>query len=206
MKDTSMSQPAFPTVFAPYAQYKNEGWNSGPTLVVQTTGDPLALASAVRDQVHALLAGQPVAEVATMDQLRARSLSQTRFIMLLLSIFAGIALVLAAVGIYGVMAYTAAQRTHEIGIRMALGAEPKDVMRLVLKLGAKLALAGVAIGTVAAFGLTRLMSSLLYGVSATDPVTFISVAALLGVVAVGSCFIPARRVMRVDPMIALRYE
>ncbi|MGA8104262.1 MAG: ABC transporter permease [Candidatus Acidiferrales bacterium] len=206
MKDTSMSQPALPTVFAPYAQYKNEGWDPAPMLVVQTTGDALAAASAVRDQVHALLADQPVAELATMDQLRARSLSQTRFIMLLLSIFAGIALVLAAVGIYGVMAYTAVQRTHEIGIRMALGAEPKDVMGLVLKLGTKLALAGVAIGTIAAFGLTRLMSSLLYGVSATDPVTFIAVAVLLGLVAVASCFIPARRVMRVDPMIALRYE
>ena len=106
----------------------------------------------MREQVRALLADQPVAEVATMDQLRARSLSQTRFIMLLLSIFAGIALVLAAVGIYGVMAYTAAQRCHEIGIRMALGAEPKDVMGLVLKLGSKLALAGVGIGTIAAFG------------------------------------------------------
>ena len=206
MKDTAVSQPALATVYAPYAQYKNEGWNSVPILVVRTTGDPLAVASAVRDQVHALLADQPVAEVAPMEQLLARSLSQARFIMLLLSIFAGVALVLAAVGIYGVMAYTAAQRTHEIGIRMALGARPKDVMGLVLKLGTKLALTGLAIGTVAAFGLTRLMSSLLYGVNATDPITFIAMAALLGVVAVGACWIPARRVMRVDPMIALRYE
>ena len=126
--------------------------------------------------------------------------------MILLSIMSGLALALAAIGIYGVMSYLTGQRTHEIGIRVALGASSRDVVRMVLREGMRIALAGVAIGIVAALGLTRLIASLIYGVGTWDPLTFLGVAALLSAVALLACFIPARRAMRVDPMIALRYE
>jgi putative ABC transport system permease protein len=175
-------------------------------VAVRTSGDPIALVGAVRDQLHSLLLNQPVAEIRTMNQLLARSLSQQRFSMFLLTIFAGLALVLSAVGIYGVMAYAVAQRIHEIGIRVALGASRTNVLTLVLGAGTKLAVAGVAIGLLCACGLTRLMGTLLYEVNPIDLVTFAGVAVLLTAVALLACYIPARRAMRVDPMIALRYE
>ncbi len=206
MKDTAMNQPALSTVFAPYFQYRNEGWASDFALTVRTSGDPLTLAKSVRDLIQQRLPDQPVSEVASMDDLLGRSLSGARFSMLLISIFAGLALVLAAIGIYGVMAYVVAQRTREIGIRLALGAEPKDVLRVVMEQGAKLALAGVAIGIIAALGLTRLMSSLLYGVKSTDLTTYVSVTGVLLFVALAACFLPARRASHVDPMVALRHE
>ncbi|HXN72654.1 MAG TPA: ABC transporter permease [Candidatus Acidoferrales bacterium] len=206
MKDTAMNQPALSTVFAPYFQFHHEGWNSDLVLTVKTAGDPLALAKTVRELIQKRLPDQPVSEVSSMDLLVGRSLSGARFSMLLISIFAGLALALAAVGIYGVMAYLVAQRTREIGIRLALGAEPKDVLRVVMEQGAKLALAGVAIGIVAALGLTRLMSSLLYGVKPTDFLTYLSVTAVLVLVALAACFLPALRASHVDPMVALRHE
>jgi putative ABC transport system permease protein len=206
MKDTAINQPALETVFAPYSQYGGEGWNSDPTIVVRSTGDPLALTGLIRDLIHSLVPGQPVGQTATMDEVLGKSLSQARFSMLLLTLFAGLALALAAIGIYGVMAYSVVQRSHEIGIRIALGAHPANVLRLVLAQGAKLALAGLLIGIAAAFGFTRLMSSLLYGVQAADPVTFTGVAILLGVVTLFACYVPARRAMSVDPIIALRHE
>ncbi|MGH9738254.1 MAG: FtsX-like permease family protein, partial [Candidatus Acidiferrales bacterium] len=147
-----------------------------------------------------------VYEVKTMNSIISDSLAARRFSMILLAIFAALALLLSCIGIYGVISYLVAQRTHEIGVRMALGAQPSQVLRLILGQGAKMALLGIAIGLVASLALTRLMTKMLFGVSAYDPLTFLGVAALLIVVALAACYIPARRAMRVDPMIALRYE
>lgn len=206
MKDSTLNAPAEATVFAPYAQYKNEGFNPAMEFVVKTSGAPGMMVAAVRDVVHALKPEQPVAHIATMDDVVAGSLSQARFSMFLLSTFAALALVLSAVGMYGVMAYVVAQRNREMGIRVAMGAQTVDLLRLVLQQGGKLAALGIALGIVAALGMMRLLSSLLYGVSAADPLTFVGVAILLMVVALAACYVPARRATRVDPMIALRYE
>jgi len=142
----------------------------------------------------------------TMDGIIADSLAERRFSMILLGIFAALALIMSSVGIYGVVSHLASQRTHEIGIRMALGAERRNVLRMVLAEGAKMALLGVAIGLVAAFALTRLIANMLFGISAHDPVTFAGVAGLLTLVALAACYVPARRAMKVDPLVALRYE
>jgi predicted permease len=179
---------------------------SNMTLVARTQGDPLSMAGMIKKEVLAVDKDQPVNNVRTMEQILTTSISQHRFSMLLLGIFAGVALILAAVGIYGVMSYTVAQRRHEIGIRQALGASRGDVLRLVVGQGLALTAAGVCLGLLGAFLLTRLMSSLLYGVSATDPLTFAGLALLLAGVALGACYVPARRATKVDPMIALRYE
>jgi ABC-type antimicrobial peptide transport system permease subunit len=141
-----------------------------------------------------------------MEEVVADSLAARRFSMILLGVFAALALLLSSIGIYGVISYVVGQRTHEIGIRMALGAQRSHVLRLMLGEGMKMALVGVAIGIAAALGLTQLMASMLFGVSATDPITFCGVALVLTSVALAACYIPARRAMRVDPMVALRYE
>jgi predicted permease len=176
------------------------------TMIVRTTADPLSLVSAVRRRVSERDAEQPVFDVQTMEKIVADSVAGRRFSMLLLGVFAGLALVLASVGIYGVISYTATQRTHEIGIRMALGAERTDVLRLVVGQGLRLSLIGIGAGLAAALGLTRLMSSMLYGVRPTDILTFVGVSLLLAGVAILSSYIPARRATRVDPLVALRYE
>jgi ABC-type antimicrobial peptide transport system permease subunit len=147
-----------------------------------------------------------MSKTQTMDSIISDSLASQRFSMAVLGVFAMLALALASVGIYGVISYLVGQRTQEIGIRVALGANRSDVLRMVLGDGMKMTLIGVGIGLAAALGLTRLMASLLFGVSATDPLTFAAVAMLLSVVALAACYIPARRAMRVDPMVALRYE
>jgi len=175
-------------------------------LVIQTAGDPLRLSKAVTDQVAAIDLNQPVSDVKSMEQRMGEGLEQRRFNMLLFSLFAGLALLLASVGIYGVLAYSVSQRTREIGIRIALGATGGNVARLVLRQGLLLATCGVAIGAAAAFALTRWMESLIYGVSPTDPVTFSSVAALLVAIALFASYVPARRAVRVDPMQSLRAE
>jgi putative ABC transport system permease protein len=183
-----------------------QGANTSMHLVARTTTDPLSMISAARSAIRAVDPDQPVYRVMTMEQVLTNSIAQPRLTMLLLGVFAALALVLAVVGIYGVMSYAVAQRTHEIGIRMALGAHAGDVVALVIRHGMKLALAGVAAGLIASFALTRLMARLLFNVSASDPVTFAVIALLLTAVAMVACYIPARRATKVDPMIALRYE
>ncbi len=175
-------------------------------VAVRTKGPPLAQVSEVRRALSHLNSQQVMYNTETMDGIVSDSLAARRFSMILLGIFAALALVMSCVGIYGVISYLAGQRTHEIGIRMALGAERRDVLRMVLGEGMKMALVGVAIGLVAAFGLTRLMAKMLFGVSAHDPLSFAGVAGLLILVALAACYIPARRATKVDPMVALRYE
>ncbi|MEK6322889.1 MAG: ABC transporter permease [Acidobacteriota bacterium] len=174
--------------------------------VVRTETDPQALASTFRRELQEVDNELPLYDVRTMDQLVSRSVSEPRFNMVLLAVFAGLALALASIGIYGVVAYSVAERTREIGIRMAMGAQADDVVKLVLKQGTMLISIGVALGLVAAFAVTRVISSFLFGVSATDPATFAGIALLLGVVALIACYIPARWATKVDPMVALRYE
>ncbi|MEK6300048.1 MAG: ABC transporter permease [Acidobacteriota bacterium] len=189
-------------MYLPEAQFPT----SFMTLVVRTNSDPSGMTASIREQILAVDRDQAVSNIATMKELLGDSISLRRFSMLLLISFAGIALTLAAVGIYGVISYTVTQRSHEIGIRMALGAGRKDILKLVVGQGMTLTLAGVAIGLVSAFGLTRVMVGLLFGVSATDPATFVLISIVLAGVALGACFVPARRATRVDPMVALRYE
>ena len=191
-----------PTVYWPHPELVM----SGMTILVRTSNDPLAMVSAARNELQQIDPELPMAAVAPMDQLLADSLSRSRFTMLLLGIFAAVALVLAAVGIYGLIAYSVTQRTQELGIRIALGAQRRDVLRLVLGQGTRLTLLGVTVGVLAGLGFARLLSTLLFGVSATDPLTFACVAALLGLVGLAACYIPARRATRVDPIVALRYE
>jgi putative ABC transport system permease protein len=202
VKHLALDSDPKPEMYFPFTQFPSFFM----TLVVRTSGDPLNLVAAARSEVLAVKNDQPISNVHTMEELLSNSVAQRRFNMLLLSIFAGVALLLAAVGIYGVMSYSVAQRTHELGVRMALGAQTSHVLALVVKQGMTLALAGVGIGLAAAFALTRILASLLYGVSATDPLTFSVIALLLASVALLACYLPARRATKVDPMIALRYE
>jgi predicted permease len=189
-------------IYLPHAQFPTS-FNS---IVVKTESDPSALAAAIRREIQALDKDQAVFNVTTLEQLLGDSILIRRFFMLLLLVFAALALILAAVGIYGVMSYVASQRTYEIGIRIALGAQTRDVLKLIIANGMALTLIGIASGLAGAFALTRLMSSLLFGVSATDTITFLSVSVGLMLVALLACYIPARRATKIDPLVALRYE
>jgi predicted permease len=192
-----------PEIYRPFGQ---ADWPFA-WIAVRTSGDPLALANAVRGAIWAINKEQPINSVVTMEHLAADSLAPRRANMILLALFAAIALLLSAIGIYGVMAYSVARRTHEIGIRVALGAHERDVLGMVLRQAVLLALGGVALGLSAAFGVTRLMRSLLVeGVSATDPATFVAIPVLLCAVAGLAAYLPAWRASRVDPMVALHYE
>src|ERR1044071_2735294 len=186
----------------PQAQYPG----SFMTLVVKTRTEPTNLIAAVRNEITAVDKDQAVYNVATMEQRLGDSISLRRFSMLLLMLFAALAWTLAAVGIYGVISYSVTQRTHEIGVRMALGAARRDILRLVVGQGIRLTLTGVTLRLGAGFGVTRALGSLLFGVSATDLATFAVISLALVGVALGACFVPARRATKVDPMVALRYE
>jgi ABC-type antimicrobial peptide transport system permease subunit len=173
---------------------------------MRTSGDPATISAAVRSEIRALDKGLPVLNTRTMNDVLSTSVAPRRTPMLLLSAFAAVALLLATIGIYGVTAYYVTQRTQEIGIRMALGAQIADVLKLVLKSGMVLAMIGIGAGVLGALSLTRLMKSLLFGVSATDAVTMLAVSACLLITALLACYIPARRATKVDPLVALRYE
>jgi predicted permease len=179
---------------------------AGTAVAVRYAGSSTAAFGAIRAAVQRMNSEQVVYDAETMNEIVATSLASQRFCMILLGGFAILALVLASIGIYGVISYLVAQRTNEFGIRMALGAQRADVLKMVIVQGAKMALRGIALGAIAAFGLTRLMSNLLFGVSSSDPLTYSAVAALLISVALAACYIPARRATRVDPVVALRYE
>jgi putative ABC transport system permease protein len=191
-----------PEYYLPHAQ---DAWGS-MSLVVRAKAEPTALAPAIRNEVLAMDKDQPIFLVRTMEEVRAQSVLVQRFAAVALGIFATIALILAMIGIYGVMSFAVAQRTHELGIRLALGARPGDVLRLVLGQGLALTLIGIVIGLMAALAITRLMSKLLFAVSATDPLTYVLITALLTIVTLLACWIPARRATKVDPMVALRNE
>jgi putative ABC transport system permease protein len=206
VKEMGLEAPAKAEMFFPYQQMPQALWNMPRDLIIRATGDPMSVAAAARQAVWSVDPTQPVSNIRTMDEILAEEVAQRRIGMTLLGAFAALALALASLGIYGVLSYSVAQRTQEIGIRMALGAGQKDVLRIVLADGMRLAAAGVAIGLGASFALTRLMAGLLFGVSASDPRTLGGVTLLLITVAFVACFIPARRATKVDPIVALRTE
>jgi len=202
VRDVALSRKPGPMMYVPFAQAPLYGGE----VVVRSSLSASSVAAGIRQAVRSIDKNLPVTDIESLNDALGQSISQERFRTFLLGSFSAIALVLAAVGIFGVISYSASQRTHEIGIRIALGAGRRDVLRLILGQGTKLALSGLGIGVVAAVLLMRLMSSLLYSISATDPVTFASVTVILLSVALIACYIPARRAMRVDPMVALRHE
>jgi predicted permease len=211
VKHDGLDAPVTPELYMPYAQTPFSQMPAGlrfpaMSLVARNGSDHDSLAAATRAEIKALDKDQPITNIRTLDQLLANSISQHRFYLLLLAFFAAIALALAAIGLYGVVSYTVKQRTQEIGVRMAFGAQAGDVLRLIIKFGMKLTLIGALIGLAGALALTRLMKTLLFDVSATDPLTFASITALLALVALLACFVPARRATKVDPLVALRNE
>jgi putative ABC transport system permease protein len=195
-----------PTVYVPMPQNPYPAALRNVFLAVRTTGEPKSLVAGIRSELRSLDREVPISQVQTMDEIVSGSLSQRRLSMTLLVLFSALAALLAAVGIYGVMAYIVAGRTHEIGIRMAMGAQQTEVLTMILGDGAKLTAIGIGIGLATAFALTRALASLLYGVSAADPATFAGISLLLAGVAMLASYIPARRAARVDPMEALRYD
>ena len=205
IKHFGLDQPEEPALYTPYPQ-SGRAWKRWMNLAIRSQGDAAAITQEVKSRVWKVDAQIPLTKTRTMAEVMSASVEARRFNMLLLGIFAAVAMLLAAVGIYGVMAYAVTQRTHEIGVRIALGAKPRDVIGMVVRRGMRLTLIGAAAGLALSFALTRLMSTLLFGVGATDPLTFALVSLLLAGVAMLACYIPARRAAKVDPMIALRCE
>jgi len=205
VKNAGLDRPAGTEIYLPYRQTQGSGFRV-LYAVLRGRGDPRPLAGAVRQELSQLDPALPLAQVRLMDDVMSAAQSRPRFLTILLGLFSGVALAIAIVGIYGVISYSVARRSKEFGLRMALGAQPGDVLRLVMRQGAGLALLGVGVGLVAAFGLTRLMSSLLFGITPTDPITFASVSVILAAVALAACYVPARRATQVDPIQTLRYE
>jgi len=204
VKHFGLDLPEQPALYSPYTQINP--WKRWMAITARTQANPESMAQTVKQQIWKVDSQLPITDVKTMNEVSAESFAARRFNMLLLAIFAGLALVLAAVGIYGVMSYAVTQRTQEIGIRMALGARATDVLKLIIKNGMTLTLLGVVIGVAGALALTRLLTTLLFGVTPTDKPTFIAVSAVLILVALLACYLPARRATKVDPLVALRYE
>jgi len=202
VKHKALETDAMPEIYFPYHQQPKNFMN----LVVQTAADPAGMIPAIRNQVTSIDNNQPVSDIMTMNQRLSKAVASSRFVMSLLGIFSMVALGLAAVGIYGVMSYLVTQRTQEIGVRMALGAQRRDVLKLVVRKGMALAIIGTAIGLGASLALTRLIRSLLFEVTPTDWLTFVITSMVLLTVALLACYIPARRATKVDPLIALRHE
>jgi putative ABC transport system permease protein len=197
-----VDEAAPPTIYRPHQQSPF----TGMAVVVRTSGSPMSLIGPIRSEVRAIDKDVPLLNVREFAHYISASFALRRFVMILLSVFAGLALFLATFGIYSVMAYSVSQRTQEIGLRVALGANPRDVLRLVLAQGVSVAIIGIAFGLIGTYAFSRLMTSLLYGVTPTDPLTIAAVSAVLLVVTIGAGYLPARRALRVDPMVALRYE
>jgi len=206
IREMGLDEPVKAEMYLPYQQITHNLWFIPRDLAIRTTGDTSNLVGAVRQIIREVDPDQPISNVATLGEVLGTEAAQRRMGMIMLVGFALLALLLASLGIYGVLAYFVTQHTNEIGVRQALGATPRDILFLVLKKGMGLTLIGVAIGLASAFALTRLMSSLLFGVKASDPLTFVAVPLLLALVALLACYIPARRATKVDPLVALRYE
>jgi putative ABC transport system permease protein len=202
VKHRNLWQQPDPESYVPYEQNSIGAMN----IVVRSENDPMLLLPAVREQVRALDAELPIYHAQRMEEYVAASVAQRRFTSLLCAVFAGVGLLLAVVGLFGVMSYSVAQRIHEIGVRVAVGAEKPDILRLILSEGMRITVVGIGLGLLGAFGVSSIVKSQLFGVSATDPLTFLGVVLVLGLVALAACYIPARRAARVDPMVALRYE
>jgi putative ABC transport system permease protein len=203
IKQEELGSPTKPEV---YVSYQQVPWFGTALVIRAASGDPMSLKKGLQQAIWEVDKDLPVSGAETVEHHLSDLVAEPRLYTLLLGVFAGVALILASVGVYGVMSYSVTERTHEIGIRMALGAKHRDVVAFVVRQGLTLALIGVAIGLAVAFGLTRVMSSLLYGVTATDPLTFFLIPLLLALVAMLACYLPARRATKVDPMVALRYE
>ena len=204
VKHFGLDLPEQPALYSPYTQINP--WKRWMTFAVRTQSDPASMEQAVKGQIWKMDSQLPITKVQTMNEVAAASFAARRFNMLLLTLFAGLALTLAAVGVYSVMSYAVTQRTHEIGIHMALGAQMSSVIKLIMKSGLRIAFIGVAVGLAGAFALTRLMTSLLFAVEATDKATFVGVSVCLLLIALLACYIPARRATKIDPLVALRYE
>jgi putative ABC transport system permease protein len=211
VKNGGLAKPTGTEMYIPYRQTSTDPavtnrFLSGAALVIRTKVDPQSLAAPARAQIRALDPTIPISNLGTMEEVMSRSVSRPRFLTILMTLFSSLSLLLAALGIYGVISYAVAQRTPEIGIRVALGAQSGDVLRMVCKSGLRIALAGTVAGALGALVLTRYLSGLLFGVSSLDAATFLTMAGVLVAVTLLACYIPARRASRISPTVALRYE